>query len=313
MASSNRSWTALPLFARLQIEKGTSSITHRNTDRNNILEEILIPSSQTLTETRSAVHVPNLPYAATTESQDSLVTRQLPIPTTRSSTNSFANSFEMHNTFTTLENAQCNPVSPMLHQHTAQEHSAEHLNPTTSDEISPHVMSKKSMSVTTSSSQQPGLNPLEEYGIPLHNSSVSVSKAWCCGFPGCNSQVIFTRACDLHKHYKRHSQRFYCRKASCSRSAEGITEGKLSQSGASGPSNTTPQDQVSGSSSRARHRWFASKKDRDRHEAKHSPRIQCTWRGSDGEHCSRVFSRLDNMKDHIRRVHKPTMDHHINT
>jgi len=49
---------------------------------------------------------------------------------------------------------------------------------------------------------------------------------------------------------------------------------------------------------------FSSKKDRVRHEAKHNPRILCEWIGADGGMCGRKFSRVDNMKDHVRRIHR---------
>ena len=49
---------------------------------------------------------------------------------------------------------------------------------------------------------------------------------------------------------------------------------------------------------------FSSKKDRARHEAKHNPRILCEWMGEGGERCGRRFSRVDNMKDHVRRIHR---------
>jgi len=43
---------------------------------------------------------------------------------------------------------------------------------------------------------------------------------------------------------------------------------------------------------------FSSEKDRDQHEAEHEPRVLCQW-----EDCGRVFSRVDNMRDHMRRIH----------
>lgn len=49
---------------------------------------------------------------------------------------------------------------------------------------------------------------------------------------------------------------------------------------------------------------FSSKKDRARHEAKHNPKILCEWIGEGGERCGRKFSRVDNMKDHVRRIHR---------
>ncbi|KAJ4290996.1 hypothetical protein N0V90_010192 [Kalmusia sp. IMI 367209] len=40
------------------------------------------------------------------------------------------------------------------------------------------------------------------------------------------------------------------------------------------------------------------KKDLARHEAKHNPGVLCDWDG-----CDRVFSRVDNMRDHVKRIH----------
>lgn len=104
----------------------------------------------------------------------------------------------------------------------------------------------------------------------LEAASSTKMRVWRCSFPGCSSRMLFTRACDLRKHHRRHSNRFYCRVAGCPRSASDS------------------------------HRWFASEKDRSRHEAKHNPHIRCSWTGGI---CARLFSRLDNMKDHVRRVH----------
>jgi hypothetical protein len=106
-----------------------------------------------------------------------------------------------------------------------------------------------------------------------------------CTFPGCRSRVQFNRACDLRKHYKRHVKRWTCR--SC---------GGADNCGA----------------------IFSSRKDRDRHEARHNPSVPCAWEG-----CERVFSRIDNMvspaleltsvsyaeltlmkRDHFRRIHR---------
>ena len=44
---------------------------------------------------------------------------------------------------------------------------------------------------------------------------------------------------------------------------------------------------------------FSSKKDRDRHEAKHKPGVLCQSEG-----CEKIFSSVDNMKDHVRRIHR---------
>ncbi|KAI5361617.1 Putative Zinc finger C2H2-type [Septoria linicola] len=90
--------------------------------------------------------------------------------------------------------------------------------------------------------------------------------SWSCAYPGCASKSRFNRGCDLRKHYKRHTKSLYCRHKGCPQATEG---------------------------------GFSSKKDRARHEAKHNPTIQCECDG-----CERLFSRQDNMKDHVRRVHK---------
>ncbi|KAJ5542566.1 hypothetical protein N7535_004988 [Penicillium sp. DV-2018c] len=89
---------------------------------------------------------------------------------------------------------------------------------------------------------------------------------WRCAYPGCTSQASFRRGCDLRKHYNRHRKYLSCRYEGC------------------------PQSVRSG---------FSSKKDRARHEAKHNPGVLCEWEG-----CGKVFSRVDNMKDHVRRIHR---------
>ncbi|KAL4979460.1 hypothetical protein BDW66DRAFT_103043 [Aspergillus desertorum] len=109
---------------------------------------------------------------------------------------------------------------------------------------------------------------LSLYGIP----SPTQPGAWHCAYPSCTSPSLFRRGCDLRKHYNRHRKHLFCRHDGCPQS----------------------NSQVPGAG-------FSSKKDRDRHEAKHNPGIVCDWAG---EGCTRVFSRVDNMKDHVRRIHK---------
>lgn len=89
---------------------------------------------------------------------------------------------------------------------------------------------------------------------------------WRCAHPRCTSQAMFRRGCDLRKHFNRHRKHLFCRHEGCPQSKQG---------------------------------GFSSKKDRARHEAKHNPGIVCEWDG-----CGRVFSRVDNMKDHVRRIHR---------
>ncbi|KAF4762070.1 hypothetical protein HAV15_006262 [Penicillium sp. str.  len=89
---------------------------------------------------------------------------------------------------------------------------------------------------------------------------------WRCAHPGCTSEARFRRGCDLRKHFNRHRKHWPCRHNGCSKSKQGS---------------------------------FSSKKDRNRHEGMHNPSIVCEYGG-----CERVFSRVDNMKDHVRRVHR---------
>lgn len=102
---------------------------------------------------------------------------------------------------------------------------------------------------------------LQNFGYPLQDGL-----SWRCAHPGCTSTAVFTRGCDLRKHFRRHTKSLFCRHEDCPQSTEG---------------------------------GFSSKKDRDRHEAKHKPGVPCEWEG-----CDRVFSRVDNMKDHVRRIHR---------
>ena len=101
----------------------------------------------------------------------------------------------------------------------------------------------------------------------LHNYGIlnADNRTWRCAYPSCSSKAIFVRPCDLRKHFHRHSKDFFCRHEGCPQRTEG---------------------------------GFSSRKDRARHEAKHNPGVECEWEG-----CERIFSRVDNMKDHIRRIH----------
>lgn len=101
---------------------------------------------------------------------------------------------------------------------------------------------------------------LNNYGIPTGDGN------WRCAHPGCSSQAVFHRGCDLRKHFNRHRKHLFCRYEGCPQSAKN---------------------------------GFSSKKDRARHEAKHNPGVFCEWEG-----CGKVFSRVDNMKDHVRRIHR---------
>lgn len=143
---------------------------------------------------------------------------------------------------------------------------------------------------------------LHAYGIPVNEAplllpstslspqSGSQGQAWRCAYPGCTSRATFTRGCDLRKHYNRHSKHLFCRVEGCPQS----------EAAAAGRAKSSDQPLTGG---------FSSKKDRARHEAKHNPGIKCEWRGPEGEECGRVFSRMDNMKDHVRRIHNKGQSH----
>jgi hypothetical protein len=147
---------------------------------------------------------------------------------------------------------------------------------TTTSTAAPSRSTLRSNSTSSNSS-------LHSYGIPVADPASAPQPAWRCAYPGCTSKATFTRGCDLRKHYNRHSKHLFCRVDGCPQSqsaaASRSTDGTLSGG-------------------------FSSKKDRARHEAKHNPGIKCEWTGPHGEECGRIFSRMDNMKDHVRRIHR---------
>jgi hypothetical protein len=106
-------------------------------------------------------------------------------------------------------------------------------------------------STTLSRSPSHSSPNLRSCGIPNKDGT------WSCAFPGCTSRAVFTRVCDLRKHYKRHTKSFFCSHGDCPQSTGG---------------------------------GFSTKRDLARHEAKHNPGVRCDWDG-----CNRVFSRVDNM------------------
>lgn len=133
---------------------------------------------------------------------------------------------------------------------------------TMSTSPAPTMSDFESSSTLRPGPSSPSSNPadLTRYGIPAGDG------VWRCAHPGCTSQALFRRGCDLRKHFNRHRKHLFCRHEGCPQSKQG---------------------------------GFSSKKDRARHEAKHNPGIACEWDG-----CARVFSRVDNMKDHVRRIHR---------
>jgi len=137
---------------------------------------------------------------------------------------------------------------------------------------------------------------LHAYGIPVRSSESTTVQAWTCAYPNCTSRAVFARGCDLRKHYNRHSKHLFCRVKGCPQSEDACIAAAQQQAIQAG-------DDASDTSKLVSSGGFSSKKDRARHEAKHNPGIKCEWRGPNGEECGRLFSRMDNMKDHVRRIH----------
>jgi hypothetical protein len=135
-----------------------------------------------------------------------------------------------------------NYLSPQQSLPTLSRHNSANSNPHSAFD---RTVSEISRSVS------PNPSAIADYGYKNSDGS------WSCAWPGCTSRSRFTRACDLRKHYKRHSKTLFCRQDGCPQSTEG---------------------------------GFSSKKDRARHEAKHNPMITCEW-----DNCGRLFSRVDNM------------------
>ena len=185
-------------------------------------------------------------------------------------------------------------LSPPLRSNTRSSRTSHHsrtassLSRSCSPSLSIRQSSTSSRHSSTATNTVAETTSLLAYGIPVHQSSSPQSQTWRCAYPGCTSRALFTRGCDLRKHFNRHSKHLFCRVDGCPQSEAaalaGSSHGRRSSTTASG--------------------GFSSKKDRARHEAKHNPGIRCEWQGPDGEECGRVFSRMDNMKDHVRRIHR---------
>lgn len=115
-----------------------------------------------------------------------------------------------------------------------------------------------------SSLKSPQQRSLAAYGLPAPTTDTSAAQMWRCAYPGCTSKMIFSRGCDLRKHFKRHSRHLFCRIEGCLQSDIGATA------------------QAEGCSSGSPHKLgFSNARDRARHEAKHSPAIVCEWKNSD--------------------------------
>lgn len=177
-------------------------------------------------------------------------------------------------------------ASPAFSHHSSHNSSLSSISRSPSPSVYPLPTGSMSSGLrpTLRSNSTSSNSSLHAYGIPVtDHSSTAGQPAWRCAYPGCTSRATFTRGCDLRKHYNRHSKHLFCRVDGCP------------QSQAAAAARSTDGSLTGG---------FSSKKDRARHEAKHNPGIKCEWKGPNGEDCGRIFSRMDNMKDHVRRIHK---------
>lgn len=191
--------------------------------------------------------------------------------------------------------------TPKIRQHSPSAPSTTSVSGVSSRSCSPNLSMQETPEAQTN--RRPSLLPqrsssssLHAYGIPIRSPDTTAIQAWRCAFPNCTSRAVFTRGCDLRKHYNRHSKHLFCRVDGCPQSEAAciaVAQQQAIQAGA----------EVSDPSKLAVTGGFSSKKDRARHEAKHNPGIKCEWKGPNGEECGRLFSRMDNMKDHVRRIH----------
>ncbi|KAE8314830.1 hypothetical protein BDV41DRAFT_587056 [Aspergillus transmontanensis] len=128
-----------------------------------------------------------------------------------------------------------------------------------------------------SSSRYRGSPPqlLRDHVTPSDSTSLLYAK---CPIPGFKSTARLATPQDIRRPHRQQAKRFFCHYENCPQSV---------------PDPQSPSK-----------RGFATRKDRDRHEAKHKPEIRCQWRNQYGEQCTRLFSRMDNMRDHVRRIHR---------
>ncbi|KFA52460.1 hypothetical protein S40293_10288 [Stachybotrys chartarum IBT 40293] len=124
----------------------------------------------------------------------------------------------------------------------------------------------------------PGQRSLSNQSFDEHMSQLMFTLPCRCTFQNCQSTTIFTTGRDFRRHYLQHIKRFFCRHKNC-------------------PQSTSDPEG-------ANTKGFATHKDRARHEARHNPAIKCPGHNRNGRQCTRIFSRIDNMKDHYRRIHE---------
>ncbi|RGP73140.1 regulatory [Fusarium longipes] len=161
-------------------------------------------------------------------------------------------------------------IDHYIDQHNDQ-HIDQHIGQHINQYIDQHIDQNIEHHVTTSSGL---LDAIPSQLIALPN----FTRPSRCPFPNCKSVNVFDSGRDFRRHYRQHFKRFFCRYPECSQSAQDLRE--------------------------VGNKGFATRKDRARHESKHKPTVRCPWHDPDGQQCLRVFSRVDNMRDHYRRIHK---------
>ncbi|KAJ4156069.1 hypothetical protein LMH87_001283 [Akanthomyces muscarius] len=97
--------------------------------------------------------------------------------------------------------------------------------------------------------------------------SGSLPPALQCLHPSCVSKSLFWRKCDLDKHVRLHSRKYFCSFPDCH-----MAQGRKGKG-------------------------FGTKRDMLRHEDSHNPSKACPY-------CGKLFSRQDNLRVHCRRQHQ---------
>lgn len=290
---SNQSWMSLPLYSQQQNTYQPS--LPPNNPYSSLDTSIFSPGGEVIPPTPQTSE-PSSYY----DSMPNQHTQQGYLTTT---TPSHANSYSSHESNATSISSLSRSCSPTQLTCTASSNAFTYsTSPETTETAGSYVKRSNSTyqnrQATPSPPSQPlyhsSSNPLHSYGIPVPASSSSAVQTWRCAYPSCSSRALFTRGCDLRKHFNRHSKHLFCRVKGCPQSAPRLSED--SQAHANGWGRGLGPIGGGGG--------FSSKKDRARHEAKHNPKIMCEWIGEGGERCGRKFSRADNMKDHVRRIHR---------
>lgn len=279
---TNQSWMSLPLFAQ-------QNDSHANTlPPNNIYS----PCHPGFFSSGGGV-IPPTPQAIETPSFFSNLPSQPQQGFLAATTPSHATSYSSHESNATSLSRSCSPA-PLTKTASAAPFPSSTLTEVKNSSPTPQPCQP------TISSQPLSQSPisLHSYGIPVPRTSPEAPPTWRCAYPNCSSRALFTRGCDLRKHFNRHSKHLFCRVQGCPQSGPRILEG------VTGGNANGFRGRLGGLAFGGGGGGFSSKKDRARHEAKHNPRILCEWVGAGGERCARKFSRVDNMKDHVRRIHR---------